>query len=210
MPPICFRRFISGSLALAFVIHTCRAQRATFPTTLTTTAFDRSSSGWFAAPACTATAEDHQTHIGPAPPSLAQHRIQRLGLLHPASFNVRVHTDARKPHISPTRALASWTTSERLSVATMRVCGPIAGGRRRLALCSAVGAIGTFKINERRSPASSVSAFAVRSGSAFRGDAMRLACQGLPGRVRGPSCRARCGSIRSRAWYARDPASVGL
>jgi hypothetical protein len=32
-------------------------------------------------------------------------------------------------------------------VATMRVCGLIAGGRRRLALCSAVGAIGTFEIN---------------------------------------------------------------
>lgn len=61
MSPICFRRFISSSLALAFVIHTCRAHGATFPTTLTTTALDRSSSGWFAAPACTATAEGHQT-----------------------------------------------------------------------------------------------------------------------------------------------------
>ena len=56
-----FRRFLSGSLALAFVIHTCRAHGATFPTTLTTTALDRSSSGWFAASACTATAEGHQT-----------------------------------------------------------------------------------------------------------------------------------------------------
>ena len=92
MSPKLLRRFISGSLALAFVIHTCRAQSATFPTTLTTTTFDRSSSGWFAAPACTATAEGHQTHSGPTPPSLVQHRIQRLGLLHPASFNVRVRT----------------------------------------------------------------------------------------------------------------------
>jgi len=61
MPPICFRRFNSGSLPLAFVIHTCRAQDATFPTTLTTTALNRSSSGWFAASACTATAKGHQT-----------------------------------------------------------------------------------------------------------------------------------------------------
>ncbi|MCA1706959.1 MAG: hypothetical protein LC808_28315, partial [Actinobacteria bacterium] len=44
MPPICFRHVISGSLALAFVIHTCRAHGATFPATLTTTALDRSSS----------------------------------------------------------------------------------------------------------------------------------------------------------------------
>jgi hypothetical protein len=49
MPSISFRRFLSGSLALAFVIHTCHAHGATFPTTLTTTALDRSSSGWFAA-----------------------------------------------------------------------------------------------------------------------------------------------------------------
>jgi hypothetical protein len=54
------RHVISGSLALAFVIHTCRAHGATFPTTLTTTALDRSSSGWFAASACTAAAEGHQ------------------------------------------------------------------------------------------------------------------------------------------------------
>jgi hypothetical protein len=61
MPSISFRRFLSSSLALAFVIHTCRAHGATSPTTLTTTALDRSSSGWFAASACTATAEGHQT-----------------------------------------------------------------------------------------------------------------------------------------------------
>jgi hypothetical protein len=61
MPPILFRHLISGSLALAFVIHTCRARSATFPATLTTTALDRGSSGWFAAPACTAAAEGHQT-----------------------------------------------------------------------------------------------------------------------------------------------------
>jgi len=62
---------------------------ATFPATLTTTALDRSSSRWFAASACTAAAEGHQAQPDPAPPSPAQHRIQNLGLLHPASFNVR-------------------------------------------------------------------------------------------------------------------------
>ena len=83
------RHVISGSLALAFVIHTCRAHGATFPPTLTTTTLDRSSSGRFAASACTAAAEGHRAHADPAPPSPAQHRIQNLGLLHPASFNVR-------------------------------------------------------------------------------------------------------------------------
>jgi hypothetical protein len=83
------RHVISGSLALAFVIHTCRAHGATFPATLTTTALDRSSSRWFAASACTAAAEGHQAKQRPAPPSPAQHRIQRPDLLHLASFNVR-------------------------------------------------------------------------------------------------------------------------
>jgi hypothetical protein len=55
-----FRHVISGSLSLAFLAHTCRAQRRDFPATLTTTALDRSSSRWFAASACTAAAEGHQ------------------------------------------------------------------------------------------------------------------------------------------------------
>jgi hypothetical protein len=36
----------------------------------------------------------------PAPPSLAQRRIQRLDLLHPASFNVRVHTKRGNAQVS--------------------------------------------------------------------------------------------------------------
>ena len=68
MPSICFRRFISGSLALAFVIHTCRAHGATFPTTLTTTALDRSSSGWFTASACTTAAEGHRPNSSGSSP----------------------------------------------------------------------------------------------------------------------------------------------
>jgi hypothetical protein len=55
-----FRHVISGSLSLAFLAHTCRAQRRDFPATLTTTALDRSSSRWFAASAYTAAAEGHQ------------------------------------------------------------------------------------------------------------------------------------------------------
>jgi hypothetical protein len=60
MSIVFLRHVISGSLALAFVIHTCRAHGTTFPVTLTTTALDRSSSRWFAASACTAAAEGHQ------------------------------------------------------------------------------------------------------------------------------------------------------
>ena len=88
--------------------HLPRSKTRLFPTTLTTTALDRSSSGWFAASACTATAEGHQTHSGPAPPSLVQHRIQRLGLLHPASFNVRVRTSSpiSRPASSAARSAA--------------------------------------------------------------------------------------------------------
>jgi hypothetical protein len=62
VPLVVFRHVISGSLALAFVIHTCRAHRPDFPTTLTTTALDRSRSGWFTASACTAAAEGHQAN----------------------------------------------------------------------------------------------------------------------------------------------------
>jgi hypothetical protein len=51
------------------------------PRTLTTTALDRSSSGWFAASPCRATAEDHRPQ-GPAPPSPMQHRISQSDLLH--------------------------------------------------------------------------------------------------------------------------------
>ena len=83
-----FRHVISGSLSLAFLAHTCRAQRRDFSVTLTTTTLYRSSSRWFAASACTTAAEGHRAER-PAPPSHAQHRIQNLGLLHPASFNVR-------------------------------------------------------------------------------------------------------------------------
>ncbi len=97
------RHVISGSLALAFVIHTCRAHGATFPPTLTTTTLDRSSSGRFAASACTAAAEGHRAHADPAPPSPAQHRIQNLGLLHPASFNVRGTPKDDEQHSALTR-----------------------------------------------------------------------------------------------------------
>ena len=97
------RHVISGSLALAFVIHTCRAHGATFPPTLTTTTLDRSSSGRFAASACTAAAEGRRAQADPAPPSPAQHRIQNLGLLHPASFNVRGTPRDDEQHSALTR-----------------------------------------------------------------------------------------------------------
>ena len=77
----CFRHVISGSLALAFLVHTCRAHGAAFPQTLTTTALDRSSLRWFAASPCRAAAEDHQPRKGPAPPSPIQHRINQSDLL---------------------------------------------------------------------------------------------------------------------------------
>jgi hypothetical protein len=62
MPHVVFRHVISGSLALAFVIHTCRAQRRDFSATLTTPALDRRSSRWFGASPCRA-APEGQTSI---------------------------------------------------------------------------------------------------------------------------------------------------
>jgi hypothetical protein len=88
VPPMLFRHVISGSLSLAFSAHTCRAHGATFPTTLTTTALNRSSSGRFAALPCRTAAEGHQA-TGPAPPSPVQLRIRWSDLLHRASFSVR-------------------------------------------------------------------------------------------------------------------------
>jgi hypothetical protein len=73
------------------LVHTCRAHGATFPTTLTTTALDRSSSGWFPASPCRAAAEVHQPD-GPAPPSLMQHRINQSDLLHRSSLLRSWHT----------------------------------------------------------------------------------------------------------------------
>jgi hypothetical protein len=51
------------------------------PRTLTTTALDRSSSGWFAASPCRATAEDHRTQR-PSPPISDAAPHQSLDLLH--------------------------------------------------------------------------------------------------------------------------------
>ncbi len=65
-----------------------RSNGMPFPTTLTTTALDRSSSGWFAAFSCKTATEGHRTNNRPAPPSLMQHRIRRF-VLHRSSFCVR-------------------------------------------------------------------------------------------------------------------------
>ena len=83
-----FRHVNSGSLSLAFLAHTCRAQRRDFPATLTTTALNRSSSRRFAASACTAAAEGHQANHTRLL-HLLHSTASRPGLLHPASFNVR-------------------------------------------------------------------------------------------------------------------------
>jgi hypothetical protein len=66
---------------------------------------------------------------GPAPPSLAQHRIQRLGLLHPASFNVRVRTLRPIPRATagPGVPTTLWPGGGRC-IGTTRVQDAIAGG----------------------------------------------------------------------------------
>ena len=84
-----FRHVISGSLSLAFLAHTCRAQQRDFPVTLTTTTLDRSSSRWFAASACTAATEGHQATNTRLLHLLHSTASSNPGLQHPASFNVR-------------------------------------------------------------------------------------------------------------------------
>jgi hypothetical protein len=89
----CFRHVISGSLALAFLAHTCRAHGAAFPQTLTTTALDRSSLRWFAASPCRAAAEDRQPdRAGPSISDAAPHQSVRSST---SSLLVafRVHTE---------------------------------------------------------------------------------------------------------------------
>ena len=80
---LAFRHVISGSLALAFLAHTCRAHGRDFSATLTTTALDRSSLRWFGTPPCRAIPEGHTSISGTAP-----HR--RLDLLHRFLLSVRV------------------------------------------------------------------------------------------------------------------------
>jgi hypothetical protein len=84
-----FRHVISGSLSLAFLAHTCRAQWRDFPVTLTTTALDRSSPRRFAASSCTAAAEGHQANNTRLLHLLHSTESSDPGLLHPVSFNVR-------------------------------------------------------------------------------------------------------------------------
>src|SRR5215211_7993158 len=62
MPYAVFRHVISGSLALAFVVYTCRVRRRDFSATLTTPALNRRSSRWFEASPCRA-APEGQTSI---------------------------------------------------------------------------------------------------------------------------------------------------
>ena len=149
---VSFRHFISGSLSFAFLTRTWRAHGTPFPTTLTTTALDRSSSGWFAASACTTTAKGHPATHRRAPPSPAQHRIQRLGPLHPASFNVRVHTNARKASTTPASTPRSSSTrpvlARRSDVATTRAPARAAGVA--LPLSDTMGSAESGRSRQRR------------------------------------------------------------
>ena len=62
---ISFRCVIGGSLAFTFSTPTCRPYRTTFPASLTTTSFERSSTRWFGICPCRPTPRD-------LPPSSAQ------------------------------------------------------------------------------------------------------------------------------------------
>jgi hypothetical protein len=97
MPPIIFRRVISGSLALAFVIHTCRAHGATFPRRSPPRLLTAAARGGLRPPPAERPRRATKPK-GPAPPSPAQHRIQRSAHLQPTSFNVRGTPERDKQH----------------------------------------------------------------------------------------------------------------
>ena len=121
MPPHSFRRFLSGSLSLAFVILTCRTHGATFPRRSPPRLLTAAARGGLRPPP----AQRPRRATRPAdqaPPSLAQHRIQRLDLLHPASFNVRVRTNARDP--GPTGPLATFRLAASALAPKAAVLGP--------------------------------------------------------------------------------------
>ena len=58
-----------GLLALIFSIRTCHPQRVTFPRSLTTAPFERSSTGWFEARSC------KPASGGPLPSPVQHHRL---------------------------------------------------------------------------------------------------------------------------------------
>jgi hypothetical protein len=120
------------ALARLLGSHLPRSRRD-FPPTLTTTALDRSSSRWFAASACTAAAEGHQANNTPAPPSPAQHRIQRPGSSTSSLLQRSWHTMGRPAlarrgrgetaaFVRGTRASAAGTTG-RSGLRLMRASG---------------------------------------------------------------------------------------
>ncbi len=106
-----FRRVISGSLSLAFLVHTCRARGATFPRRSPPRLLTAAAHGGLRPPPARRPRRAARP-LDPAPPSPAQHRLQWSGLLHPASFNVRVHTFARHAATSSPRGRVSATTAK--------------------------------------------------------------------------------------------------
>jgi hypothetical protein len=103
MPPNFLRRVISGPLTLAFVIHTCRAHGATFPRRSPPRLLTAAARGGLRPPP-TRRPRRATRPTGPAPPSPAQHHIQRSAHLQPTSFNVRGTPTRENQQPGPLRA----------------------------------------------------------------------------------------------------------
>ena len=85
-----FRHFICGSLSFAFIgSYPTRSQARLFPQRSAPTALNRRTLGWFVAPSCKATTEGHRDNHRPAPPSLAQHRIENEPIISSPSLTGR-------------------------------------------------------------------------------------------------------------------------
>jgi len=122
MSPICFRRFISGiACARLRDPHLPRSKARLFPRRSPPRLLTAAARGGLRPPPAQRPRRATRPP-GPAPPSLAQHRIQRLGLLHPASFNVRVRTNARDP--GPTGPLATFRLAASALAPKAAVLGP--------------------------------------------------------------------------------------
>jgi len=108
MPLVVFRHVISGSLALAFVIHTCRAQRRDFSATLTTPALNRRSSRWFEASPCRAASEGQTSISCTAPPSVT--RSSTPSLLQRSWSHVYATASVRSRRLGRRSREARWHT----------------------------------------------------------------------------------------------------
>src|SRR5215211_7520016 len=130
MPHAVFRHVISGSLALAFVVHTCRARRRDFSATLTTPALNRRSSRWFEASPCRAAPEGQTSISCTAPHSVTGSSTSSLLQ---RSWSHVYATPSWKTRSAATAPSWAWLSSARRSRSTSMASDSFHGFLRLIA-----------------------------------------------------------------------------